>query len=73
MEKLRQQAQEENWTKQEKAKHLVEIALENLEIPLVVKVAMSNMGFLETLYNLEDEQLESLIDKGQELLDFLKE
>lgn len=73
LENLRLVAQEENWTKQEKAKHLATQAIDKLEIPMVVKVALQNMGYLEALYNMSPEQIDYLIANAKEVIDFLEE
>ena len=70
VEKLRQEVQENDLTKIERVRLLAEKMMENL--PMMPKMLIQNMGFLDYLYNIEESDIDAFLEVIREVLNIVE-
>ena len=70
VEKLRQEVQENDLTKTERVRLLAEKMMENL--PIMTKMLIQNMGFLDYLYKIEESDIDGFISVIREVLSIVE-
>ena len=70
VEKLRQEVQENDLTKTERVRLLAEKMMENL--PIMPKMLIQNMGFLDYLYKIEESDIDYFIENIREVLSIVE-
>ena len=70
VEKLRSEVQENDLTKIERVRLLAEKMMENL--PIMPKMLIQNMGFLDYLYKIEESDIDGFIEVVREVLNIVE-